>query len=71
MQDRKIPIARVTTSSDYGIGMTVDIEGNCRFYDLIRFRKMAKISAQPARMDDVRVGPNNFRLMFESCISMS
>ena len=45
LQDRKVPIARVTTSSDYGIGMAVDIEGYCRFYDLIRFRKMAKISS--------------------------
>ena len=51
--------------------MTVDIEGNCRFYDLIRFRKMSKISAQPARMDDVKIGPTTFRLMFDSCISMS
>ena len=71
MQDRRIPIARVTTSSDYGIGMAVDIEGNCRFYDLIRFRKMAKISSQPARLDDVRIGPTTFRLAHGSCISMS
>lgn len=25
--------------------MAVDTEGNCRFYDLIRFKKMAKVSA--------------------------
>ena len=33
-------------TSDYGIGAVVDIEGNCRFYDLIRLRKMCKISAK-------------------------
>ena len=71
MQDRKVPIAKVTTSSEYGIGMAVDIEGHCRFYDLIRFRKMAKLSSQPARIDDMKIGPANFRLMFDSCISMS
>ena len=43
-QDRRIPVAKVI-SSDYGIGAAVDIEGNCRFYDLIRLRKMAKISS--------------------------
>jgi hypothetical protein len=26
--------------------MAVDIEGNCRFYDLIRLKKLAKISAK-------------------------
>lgn len=43
-QDRKIPVARVLTS-DFGIGIAVDIEGNCRFYDLVRQRKIAKISS--------------------------
>ena len=43
--DRKVPVTRVETSNDMAIGMAVDIEGNCRFYDLIRFRKMAKISS--------------------------
>lgn len=33
-------------TSDYGIGAAVDIEGNCRFYDLIRLRKMCKISSK-------------------------
>lgn len=32
-------------ASDFGIGTAVDIEGNCRFYDLIRLKKLAKISA--------------------------
>ena len=26
------------------MGIVLDIEGNCRFYDLIRLRKMAKIT---------------------------
>lgn len=43
-QDRKIPIARIV-ASDFGIGAAVDIEGNCRFYDLVRCRKIAKISS--------------------------
>ena len=44
-QDRKIPIGKIVTS-DYGIGAVIDIEGNTRFYDLIRLRKMCKISAK-------------------------
>jgi hypothetical protein len=48
-QDRRIPIAKAFASSDYGIGAVVDIEGNCRFYDLIRFRKMAKVSSLNSR----------------------
>lgn len=44
VMDRKIPISRCETSTDFGIGMAMDIEGNVRFYDLIRFKKMAKIS---------------------------
>ena len=43
-QDRRIPVARVLTS-EFGIGAAVDIEGNCRFYDLVRLRKIAKISS--------------------------
>jgi len=42
---RKIPIASVTTG-EFGIGVAIDIEGNCRFYDFYRLRKLAKISAQ-------------------------
>ena len=37
-------MAKVFTSA-YGIGVAVDIEGNCRFYDLIRLKKIAKISS--------------------------
>lgn len=43
-QDRRIPIASVI-SSDFGIAIVTDIEGNCRFYDLIRLKKIAKISS--------------------------
>ena len=42
-QDTKIPIVKVLTSK-FGIGIAVDIKGNCRFYDLVRLRKMAKIT---------------------------
>lgn len=44
-QDRKIPIAKIVMS-DYGIGTVLDIEGNCRFYDMIRLRKLCKISCK-------------------------
>lgn len=36
-------------ASDFGIGIAVDLEGNCRFYDLIRLKKLAKISARAAQ----------------------
>ena len=45
MQDEKIPIASVQ-ASDFGIWVAQYIEGNCRFYDLIRLRKLAKIGAR-------------------------
>jgi len=69
--DRRIPIAKVDTTSEFGLGMAVDIEGNCRFYDLIRFKKMAKISAQQARLDDYKVGQTKFRLMQNQCLEMT
>lgn len=53
--DRKVPIAKVETSNDLAIGMALDIEGHCRFYDLIRFKKMAKISSSGARIDDIKM----------------
>lgn len=62
-QDRKIPIAKIVTS-DYGIGAVVDIEGNCRFYDLIRLRKMCKISS---KTNSVK-GETTFRLFPEPTI---
>lgn len=45
VQDTKIPIASVSVG-DFGIGVAVDIEGNCRFYDFYRLRKLCKISAK-------------------------
>ena len=57
---------------DYGIGMAVDIEGNCRFYDLFRFKKMAKISPLQARLDEYKVTSNSFRLMgINTCVEMT
>lgn len=41
----RIPIASVTVG-DFGVGVAIDIEGNCRFYDLIRLKKLSKISAK-------------------------
>lgn len=46
-QDRKVPIAKIVTS-DYGICTVLDIEGNCRFYDMIRLKKLCKISCKPS-----------------------
>mgnify|MGYP001048624945 CR=1 FL=1 len=57
-QNRRIPIAKVDTCRDFGIGMAVDIEGNCRFYDLIRFKKMAKLNPLQARLDEYKVMAN-------------
>ena len=63
-QDRRIPVAKVITS-EFGIGVAVDIEGNCRFYDLIRGRKMAKISSLNQRESEARfiVNKCKWRLM--------
>jgi hypothetical protein len=52
-QDRKIPVARVIVS-DFGIAAAVDIEGNCRFYDMIRLRKMCKVSSLNQRESESR-----------------
>lgn len=68
-QDRKIPVSRIETSSDYAIGMVIDIEGNCRFYDLIRFKKMAKLKSNPQM--DAKDGPSKFRMIQNSCLQMS
>jgi len=51
--DRKIPVAQVVTS-DFGIGAALDIEGNCRFYDLIRLRKICKISSAAHQLSGVK-----------------
>lgn len=38
-----MPIAKIVTS-EYGVAIALDIEGNCRVYDMIRLRKLCKIS---------------------------
>jgi hypothetical protein len=57
-----VPVVKVETSNDMAIGMAIDIEGNCRFYDLIRFRKMAKISPVQMRLDDPKL-PSKFSVI--------
>ena len=60
------------TSPEFGIAMAVDIEGHCRFYDVLRFKKMAKMSSGQARgMDDAKEGPYKFRLMSNVCLEMA
>lgn len=49
--------------------MVIDIEGNCRFYDLIRFKKMAKLKSNPQM--DSKDGPSKFRMIQPSCLQMS
>lgn len=52
--------------------MAVDIEGHCRFYDLYRFKKFAKINPLQARIDEYKVTTNTFRLMGTNpCLEMS
>jgi len=41
-------------TSEFGIGVAVDIEGNCRFFDLARQRKIAKVSSLNQRESDAR-----------------
>lgn len=45
MQDRKIPVVKIVTS-EYGVAVALDLEGNCRVYDMIRLRKICKISCR-------------------------
>jgi hypothetical protein len=53
-------VAKVLTS-EFGIGIAVDIEGNCRFYDLVRQRKIAKISSLNQRESEARFIQNKCR----------
>lgn len=57
-QDRRIPVAKAI-ASEFGIGAAVDIEGNCRLYDLVRQRKIAKVSSLNQRELDARFAVNN------------
>lgn len=70
MQDRKIPVATVKCSQEFGIAMAIDLEGNCRFYDMLRFKKMAKITTGNVRMEDVASAHTSFRLLPEICVEM-
>ena len=45
-------------SSEYGIAAAVDIEGNCRFYDMVRQRKIAKVSSLNQRESEARFVEN-------------
>ena len=56
-QDRKIPVAYVIVS-EFGIGASVDIEGNCRFYDMVRLRKICKVSSLNQRESEARFVQN-------------
>ena len=51
--------------------MAIDIEGNTRFYDLLRFKKMAKISSGQVKLGEGVSGPTKFRLMSNVCIEMT
>lgn len=53
--------------------MSVDIEGNCRFVDLMRLRKMAKASSSNTRDADFRFGPlkSKWRLLPNQCMEVS
>lgn len=48
--------------------MAVDIEGNCRFYDLIRFRKMAKVNVSSLKIGDQPLGTSKFQLLTSNIV---
>jgi len=64
-------VANVNVCSEFGVGMAIDIEGNTRFYDLLRFKKMAKISSGQVKLGEGVSGPTKFRLMSNVCIEMT
>lgn len=53
--------------------MAIDIEGNCRFYDLHRFKKMAKVNSANVRIDNEvhHAIPTKFRLLQSGCLEMT
>ena len=69
--DRRIPVAHCSISNEFGLGMAIDVEGNCRFYDLLRFKKMAKINASGVRIEGENGTQTNFRLLENVCITMT
>ena len=62
MQDRKIPIVKIVTS-EYGIATVLDIEGNCRLYDMIRLRKLCKISCKATGQQGSRTTATTWRML--------
>jgi len=44
-------------TSDFGLGIAIDIEGNCRLYDLVRLKKIARMSSSNQRGEDIKFGP--------------
>lgn len=61
-QDRKIPVVKIVTS-DYGIATVLDIEGNCRLYDMIRLRKLCKISCRATGQQGSRQQATSWRML--------
>lgn len=56
-----MPVVKIVVS-DYGIASVVDLEGNCRLYDLLRLNKLAKISSKtPA----IKTSQTSWRLIPE------
>lgn len=49
--------------------MAVDIEGNCRFYDLVRFKKIAKLPATNVKGQDSQ-SVLQYRVLMDNCVSM-
>ena len=41
-QDEYIPIVKVL-ATEYGIGIALDVKGNIRLYDMLRYKKIAKV----------------------------
>lgn len=60
-QDRRVPIAKIV-ASDYGIATVVDIEGNCRLYDLIRLKKLCKLTCKQGSQ------PQTWRMVPDPCM---
>lgn len=52
--------------------MAVDIEGYCRFYDLIRLKKIGKVSSSNVRDEDARFNQKKckWRLMPNVCMEV-
>jgi hypothetical protein len=48
--DENIPIVKVL-ATDYGIGIALDIKGNVRLYDMIRYKKIAKVCDRKPKED--------------------